>query len=220
MISGIYKISNILTGGFYIGRSVDVLDRMTHHKNELLRNVHRNKRLQNSWNKHGKSCFEFKLLWEESKEFLEELEGFILEEIWGNKNLYNHHKLSFGGFQYGNKLGCFPRTKETKEKMSKAIKGRIYSEEHNKKVSLSKIGKTASDITKKKMSDNRKGKPRPQSWHDKMAEYRANNPNPMLGKISPMRGKKFPTIKCEHCGKEATKGNYNRWHGNICKLKE
>lgn len=116
-----------------------------------------------------------------------------------------------------NKLGCFPRSEETKKKMSVAFKGREFSEQHKQKIAISKTGLKASDETKKKMSETRFGKARPQSWHDKMAEYRANNPNPMQGKVSPMRGKKFPTMPCEHCGKEASKGNYLRWHGANCK---
>lgn len=217
MKSGIYHIKNLVSNGIYFGRSVDVPDRLSHHKQQLRRGVHVNKRLQNSWNKHGEQAFEFKMIWEEVPEKLEELEGFVLEEAWGNERLFNHHKLSSGGFLPNNKLGCFPRSEETKKKISLAFKGREFSEEHKLKISQSKSGLKASEETKKKMSEARKGKPRPQSWHDKMAEYRANNPNPNLGKESPMKGKKFPTIACEHCGVDVSKGNYIRWHGDNCK---
>lgn len=217
MTAGIYHIKNNISGGVYYGRSVDVEDRLIHHKRELNRNVHRNKRLQNAWNKYGSEAFTFQLLWEEDINKLCDLEGFVLEYMWGDSRLYNHHKLSFGGFEPGNKIGCFKRSEQTKKNMSKAFTGRVFSESHRQKIKESKTGKKASDSAKKKMSELRIGKPRPQSWHDKMAEYRANNPNPMQGKVSPMRGKKFPTIACEHCGKEASKGNYLRWHGANCK---
>ena len=59
MNSGIYQIENTTSGGVYFGRSVDVGDRLRHHRNELRRNAHRNKRLQNSWNKYGKDAFCF-----------------------------------------------------------------------------------------------------------------------------------------------------------------
>jgi len=219
MKSGIYHIKNIVSNGIYFGRSVDVADRLSHHKHQLKRGVHVNKRLQHSWNKHGEQSFEFKMIWEETPDKLEELEGFILETVWGNERLFNHHKLSAGGFLPNNKLGCFPRSEETKKKLSVAFKGREFSEQHKQKIAVGKTGLKANDETKKKMSDKRIGKARPQSWHDKMAEYRENNPNPMQGKISPMRGKKFPTIACEHCGKEASKGNHLRWHGNNCRSK-
>ena len=219
MKSGIYHIKNTVSNGIYFGRSVDVADRLSHHKHQLKRGVHVNKRLQHSWNKHGEQSFEFKMIWEETPDKLEELEGFILETVWGNERLFNHHKLSAGGFLPNNKLGCFPRSEETKKKLSVAFKGREFSEQHKQKIAIGKTGLKASDETKKKMSDKRSGKARPQSWHDKMAEYRENNPNPMQGKISPMRGKKFPTIACKHCGKEASKGNHLRWHGNNCRSK-
>ena len=219
MKSGIYHIKNTVSNGIYFGRSVDVADRLSHHKHQLKRGVHVNKRLQHSWNKHGEQSFEFKMIWEETPDKLEELEGFILETVWGNERLFNHHKLSVGGFLPNNKLGCFTRSEETKKKLSVAFKGREFSEQHKQKIAVGKTGLKASDETKKKMSDKRSGKARPQSWHDKMAEYRENNPNPMQGKISPMRGKKFPTIACEHCGKEASKGNHLRWHGNNCRSK-
>jgi len=220
MTSGIYQIKNTVSGGVYFGRSVDVEDRLVHHRNELKRNVHRNKRLQNSWNKYGQSAFKFELIWEEIPENLYELEGFILEFMWGDTRLYNHHTLSYGGFEQGNKLGCFKRSEETKKKISEAFKNRVFSEEHKERIRQSKLGKKASEESKKKMSEARKGKPRPQSWHDKMKGKFVGDKNPRYGKQSLMKGKSFPTIKCEHCGKEASKGNYNRWHGDNCKLKE
>jgi group I intron endonuclease len=220
MTSGIYQIKNTINGGVYFGRSIDVNDRLIHHRNELRRGVHTNKRLQNAWDKYGENAFKFECVWEKEPAALYELEGFILEFMWGHDKLYNHHKLSYGGFEPDNKLGCFSRSQETKERMSKAFTGRVFSDEHKAKIRAAKIGIKASNEVKKKMSETRIGKARPQSWHDKMAEYRANNPNPMQGKVSPMRGKKFPAIACEHCGKEASKGNYLRWHGANCKHKE
>lgn len=217
MTSGIYKIENTTSSGFYIGRSVNVEDRLRHHRNELRRGVHRNKRLQNSWNKYGEDVFKFELIWEEPPEMLEETEGIVLQSLWWRDELYNHHALSFGGFAQGNKLGCFTRSEETRRKIGEWQRGRVKTDEHRAKLSESKRGKTASEDAKRKMSKSRTGKARPQSWHEAMAEYRRNHPNPMAGKVSPMRGKKFPTINCEHCGKQSSKGNYLRWHGGNCK---
>lgn len=219
MTSGIYQIKNNISGGVYFGRSVDVEDRLTHHRNELRRGVHRNKRMQNAWNKYGETCFTFEVVWEQPPSELYELEGFVLDFMWGHERLYNHHKLSYGGFEPGNKLGCFSRSEETKHRLSKAFTGRIFSEDHKQRIRASKIGRTPTDETRKKMSEKRLGVARPQSWHDKMAGRFIGVNNPMFGKPSPMRGKKFPTIACEHCGKKASKGNYLRWHGINCKKK-
>lgn len=220
MTSGLYQIKNTISGGVYIGRSVDVDDRLTHHRNELRRGVHRNRRLQNSWNKYGHGAFKFELLWEKAPDELYELEGFVLEFLWGDARLYNHHKLSYGGFEPGNTVGCFPRSKETRERIRQAFLGRVFSDEHREKIRTSKTGMKASEATRKKMSQSRVGKPRPASFSKKMSVKMAGEANPMFGKISPMRGKKFPTVACEHCGKEASKGNYLRWHGVNCRSRD
>lgn len=217
MTSGIYQIKNTISGGAYIGRSVDVADRLSHHRNELKRGVHVNRRLQNAWNKYGSEAFKFELIWEKSPEQLYELEGFILEFLWGDTRLYNHHALSYGGFQPGNKLGRFSRSDETRERMSKAFTGRVFSNKHRAKISLARAGTKASDETKRKMSDAKAGKVRPLSFSEKMSVNMLGERNPMFGKASPMRGKKFPAVACEHCGKETSKGNYLRWHGANCK---
>lgn len=219
MTSGIYQIKNNVSGGVYFGRSVDVSDRLIHHRNELRRNVHRNKRLQNAWNKYGESAFKFELVWEKDPQELYELEGFVLDFMWGHDRLYNHHKLSYGGFDPGNKVGCFPRSAETRKRMSQAFRGREFSDEHRAKIREARIGSKASDATKQKMSTSRIGQPRPSSFSEKMSAKMAGESNPMFGKVSPMRGKKFPTIACEYCGKEASKGNYLRWHGANCRSK-
>lgn len=217
MTACIYTIKNKDTGMLYLGRTINFENRMADHKKELRGNRHRNKRLQNSWNLRGEDRFEFSIFCKEEEDKLPELEGFLLNEFWGIGFLYNHHKLSKGGFQKGNKLGCFSRSDETKEKMSVAFTGRVFSDRHKEKIRLAKTGVKATQETKDKMSKTRSGKERPESWHKAMEEYRKHNPNPMQGKKSPMNGKKFPTIACEHCGKEASKGNYNRWHGSNCK---
>lgn len=219
MNSGIYQIKNIISGGVYFGRSVDVDDRLKHHRSELRRNVHRNKRLQNAWNKYGEKAFKFECVWEKEPEALYDLEGFILEFMWGHDKLYNHHKLSYGGFEQGNKLGCFPRSDKTKQKMREAFTGRVFSKEHKERIRAARTGTNATDETRKKMSQQRIGIARPQSWHDKMAGRFVGDKNPMFGKPSPMRGKRFPVMACEHCGKEASKGNYVRWHGANCRSK-
>ena len=39
------------------------------------------------------------------------------------------------------------------------------------------------------------------------------------GKPSPRKDKKDAQIQCKHCGKFANRGNYNRWHGDNCKMR-
>lgn len=56
---GVYMIRNNINGKVYIGQSVDVRDRLWHHKSMLKNNRHENSYLQNSWNKYGADAFEF-----------------------------------------------------------------------------------------------------------------------------------------------------------------
>lgn len=61
-ISGIYKIVNLVNGKLYIGQSKNIHKRLTGHKKHLSDNKHQNQHLQRSWNKYGKSNFEFKII--------------------------------------------------------------------------------------------------------------------------------------------------------------
>lgn len=61
--SGVYKITNIVTGKFYIGSSLcSIYTRIARHKSDLLKNKHVNEHLQNSFNKHGLKAFKVDIL--------------------------------------------------------------------------------------------------------------------------------------------------------------
>lgn len=62
MKSGVYKITNVKNGKFYIGSSKDVEFRWSEHKKHLNGNYHINKKLQNAWNFYGKENFSFDIL--------------------------------------------------------------------------------------------------------------------------------------------------------------
>src|ERR1041384_8799369 len=62
MKSGIYKITNEVTGKFYIGSAKDVDDRWYQHKRDLKSNNHCNPKLQHSWNYYGEDKFSIVLL--------------------------------------------------------------------------------------------------------------------------------------------------------------
>ncbi len=56
---GLYAIVNTVNNKSYVGSSNNIERRTKEHKNELSRNKHFCKHLQNSWNKHGESLFQF-----------------------------------------------------------------------------------------------------------------------------------------------------------------
>lgn len=76
MRTGIYKITNVINGKFYIGSTDSIPDRWDNHRSELRRGIHHSKHLQRAWNKHGKENFKFEVL----EECLEDM--LITREQW------------------------------------------------------------------------------------------------------------------------------------------
>lgn len=81
LMIGIYKITCLSTGKFYIGSSKNINTRWNGHVSDLNKNIHSNGHLQNAWNKHEKDNFKFEIIEEvETIEILEEREQWWLDE--------------------------------------------------------------------------------------------------------------------------------------------
>ena len=155
--SGIYKITNTVTGKFYIGSAVNIRKRINEHRSELRANTHVNRHLQNAWNKHGADCFEFTALEYCKKERLIEREQFYIDSENPSYNI-----CQTAGSTLGIKL-----TEQTKRKLSEARKGRTapnkgvpMSEEQKRKLSEAfkgennpNFGKHLTEERKRKMSE-------------------------------------------------------------------
>lgn len=66
-LSGIYKITNVITGDCYIGKAKDVFVRIGQHKSMLKSNKHKYRNgdlsiLQKAWNKYGEDSFKFETI--------------------------------------------------------------------------------------------------------------------------------------------------------------
>lgn len=59
---GIYKITNIFNGRFYIGSAKEFKNRWVNHYSSLKKNKHHNKFLQNDFNKYGEKMFLFEVI--------------------------------------------------------------------------------------------------------------------------------------------------------------
>jgi group I intron endonuclease len=171
MKSGVYRIKNLINGKFYIGSSSVLGKRFYEHKRTLRGNFHANQHLQSAWNKYGEDSFIFDILEYCDKELLLEREQHYVDTMSPE---YNIHKISVFS-----PLGM-KRTKESREKMSlaargrkmseaaknkisEAMKGRVFTKEWREKISKSKLGNTAglgkkcSDDKKRKISEANKG---------------------------------------------------------------
>lgn len=151
-ICGIYKIINKLNGKFYIGSSVDIKGRFYNHKSQLDRNIHNNKYLQNSWNKHGGINFEFFIIKECNCENLISEEQDELNAHYGKDYCYNlspSADVSMRGI---------PRSEEAKKKMSDAQRGKPrWTFEQKIQMSIERRGRKHSPETIMKFRGRQSG---------------------------------------------------------------
>lgn len=153
-VSGIYCIENIINGKKYIGSSINIHKRKNSHFYGLKRNKHKNCKLQNSYNLHGKEAFIFYLLLEvDDKKILIEKEQYFINEI---KPAYNINLIA------NSSLGV-KRSEETKQKVREANLGLKHPEWRNKIKSKAQGGenhwtknKKFSEESKQKMSNSQK----------------------------------------------------------------
>lgn len=147
---GIYKITNVVNGKYYIGSSIKLSGRIARHKRELKNNIHPNSKLQRSWNKYGESNFTFEilLLCDEEKLLKTEQEYLDLGFSKEPTKLFNIAKnsiapmLGLPGPNKGKKM-----SKETRAKMSAYRMGKVSPNKGNKFSLESRL----------KMSEDRKG---------------------------------------------------------------
>lgn len=156
-IIGIYKIENTINGKVYIGQSVDILDRLNHHKKRLRKNSHINQHLQNAWNKYGESVFSFSIIEQCEESQLSEREHYYIELFGGYNSDRNYNKRD------ASNKGSL--SVETKLKIGKANRGKQHSAEWNYKCSVAhkgittwNKGLTKSDPRIQKYVDARKSK--------------------------------------------------------------
>lgn len=124
MKSGIYQIRNLTNNKIYIGSATYFPGRFGGHRNDLRKNKHNNRYLQNAWNKYGESNFVFEVLFTCPKEDLIRLEQYHINNY---KPEYNICKIA------GNTLGV-KYTDEVRKRLSDIAKNRIFSEETKKRI--------------------------------------------------------------------------------------
>lgn len=156
-VSGIYKIINKTNGKYYVGSSVNIKRRWKHHKYHLRKNLHCNKHLQNAWNKHGESSFDFVVIEEVLAENIIQIEQTHLDLAKQEKDkCYN---------ECFNSEGKISLSEARKKNISLALRGKVRTDEQKQRMSESRrgekhynFGKHLSQSHKDKISQAEKGR--------------------------------------------------------------
>ena len=119
-ICGVYKITNTITGDFYIGSSNDVKRRWNEHKKPSVWNDNPNNQLYKDMQEYGKDKFVFEVLEVVEESFLKEKEQKFIETL---KPAYNN--INAKGFD-------FERRKKYQKEYNKSDKRKKYMKEYNK----------------------------------------------------------------------------------------
>ena len=115
-ISGVYKITNTITGDFYIGSSNDVKRRWAEHKCQSKWNECPNSQLYQDIQKYGVDKFEFQVIEEVEPEKLKEAEQKFIETL---KPTYNDRNANGWDFERRKKYN-----KEYQKEYQKTEKGK------------------------------------------------------------------------------------------------
>lgn len=126
----IYKITNTITGDFYIGQTIDFHERQLQHKREP------QPKMREDVEKYGWDAFKFEVVEECSREDLNDRENYYITELDPAYNTIKIHN--------------WTHTPETCEKIRQAKLGHDTAPESCEKMSKKRLGVTLSDEHKEK----------------------------------------------------------------------
>ena len=102
-ICGIYKITNTITGDFYIGSSKNIKERWAHHKCPSSWNDNPNSPMYQDMKNYGTDKFEFQVIEEVEESFLKEREQYFIETLKPTYNDRNANGWDFDKYKKYNK---------------------------------------------------------------------------------------------------------------------
>lgn len=137
IITGIYKITNLITNKVYIGSSKNLNKRYKEHFNSLKNNNHHSSKLQRSYNKYKENAFKFEILEECNIDKLIEREQYYMDNY---KPFFNIN----------------PK--------ASSCEGRVLTKNHKLKISNSNKNKIRSEELKLRWSNIKKENPNPELY--------------------------------------------------------
>ena len=141
-ISGVYKITNIITNKVYVGSSVNLNSRKATHFRTLRKGVHKNTKLQNSYNKYGENAFVYEVLeYVNDNNCLLEREQFYINKY--NSAIEGYNILEKAGNSLGYKHSSEVRDLISKRQIGEGnyFWGKHLSDEHKARISAGNKGK-------------------------------------------------------------------------------
>jgi hypothetical protein len=159
---GVYKISNILSGRYYIGYSTNIERRFSVHRSKLKQNCHDNIFLQRAYNLDGEDKFKYDIIHKcNTEEEAKDIELQYLTDLTIRDMLYNLNYNNSGG----DLLTNHPEKEAIRKKIIKSCKetlSKMTPEERIQKYRKfgernGMYGKTHTDESRKKISELHKG---------------------------------------------------------------
>lgn len=133
-ISGVYKITNTVTGDFYVGSSKDIKNRWTSHKCKCIWNRCPNNPMYLDMKKYGVNKFEFQVIAEVEGTHLKETEQKFIEMLKPTYNSNNANGLDIERYnEYQKEYHKSEKYKEYKKEYQKSEKYKETQRKANNK---------------------------------------------------------------------------------------